>query len=201
MRFTTRQLVLIAVFGALWGAVEITLGSVLKGMHIPLGGAVMAGTGLVIALVGRVFVPKPGSTLFIGIIAMCLKMFSIGSFIMGPMVGIIAEAVLAEAVLTTFRRPSRPAFLAAGGLAVLWTLAQPFFTGLLLFGRDMFAVWLDMLDTGSRLLGLDANAAFWVVLALVVLHLLIGGVAGWVAWNVGCALRTRLTGMHTVEDV
>ena len=38
MKFTTRQLVTMAVFGALWGMVEISLGSVLHAIKIPLTG-------------------------------------------------------------------------------------------------------------------------------------------------------------------
>jgi len=34
MKFSTRELVLLAVFGALWGVVEITLGSVLKSLDV-----------------------------------------------------------------------------------------------------------------------------------------------------------------------
>lgn len=122
MKFSTRQLVVLAVFGALWGLVEISLGSVLHAIRMPMSGVVLSAIGLTIALMGRFFVPKAGSTLFIGIIAMILKLFSIGSVVVGPMIGILAAAIIAEIVLTAAQRPSRPAFLLAGGLAVLWTL-------------------------------------------------------------------------------
>lgn len=191
MKFSTRELVTVAVFGALWGVVETSLGAVLKGLHIPLSGAILAGIGLTIALIGRLYVPRRGSTLFIGVIAMILKLFSIGSVIIGPMIGILAEALIAEAVLSLFGRPSRLSFLVAGALAVLWTLVQPFFTGWLLFGRDMFVVWLDLIDEGSRLLGLNSNAALWIVIGLVALRFAIGGLSGWLAWQAGHLLQAR----------
>ena len=80
----------------------------------------------------------------------------------------------------------------------MWTLIQPFFTGWLLFGRDMFVVWLDLLDEGHRLLGLNASAAIWIILALVVLRLVVGGLSGWLAWNVGHLLHARLTETPTL---
>jgi len=102
MKLSTRELATIAVFGTLWGLSEISLGSVLKSLNIPFGGAVLGAIGLIVALVGRAFVPKKGSTLFIGVIAMLLKLFSLGGVIMGPMVGIFSEALVAEIILSLF---------------------------------------------------------------------------------------------------
>jgi len=192
MKLTTRELATIAVFGTLWGLSEISLGSVLKSFNIPFSGAVLSAIGLTIALAGRVFVPKKGSTLFVGVIAMLLKLFSLGGVIIGPMVGIFSEALVAEIVLSLTGKPRRVSFLLAGALGVTWTLVQPFVTGPLLFGRSLFVVWLDMLDTGTRLLGLNANAAFAIVVVLLAIYLFIGCVAGWLSWDLARQLQTRL---------
>jgi hypothetical protein len=194
MKFSTRELVILTVFGTLWGAVEISLGSVLHLLNVPLSGAVLAAAGLGIALIGRLFVPRRGSTIYIGVVATILKLFSIGSVVIGPMIGIIMEALIAEMVLTGFGRPRRLGFVMAGALGVLWTLIQPFFTGLLIFGRGIFVIWLDLLDQGSRLFGLDPAAAIWILLALAAVHLAIGAAAGWLAWGSGRMLRGRLSG-------
>jgi len=194
MKFNTRQLVTLAVFGALWGAVEISLGSVLNVLKVPLSGAILTAIGLLVAMAARIFVPQRGSTLFIGVIAMVLKLFSIGAIVIGPMIGILAAALIAEVTLSLFGRPARLAFIVAGGLGVLWTLIQPFFTGLLLFGRDIVDIWMGLLREGTQLLGLEPEAAVWIVLALVTLRLLIGAVAGWLAWDAGRLLRARLVG-------
>lgn len=192
MKHTTRELATIAVFGTLWGISEITFGSVLKSLNIPFSGAVLGAIGLTIALVGRVFVPRKGSTLFIGVIAMLLKLFSLGGVIIGPMVGIISEAIVAELVLSLSGKPRRYSFILAGALGVTWTLAQPFVTGPILFGRTIFVVWLDLMDTGSRILGLGSNAALWIVLALLGIYLAIGSVAGLLGWDVARQLQNRL---------
>lgn len=196
MKFSTRELVFLGVFGALWGAVEMSLGALLHALNVPMSGVVLAATGLAIALIGRLFVPRRGSTIFIGIIAMILKLFSIGSVVIGPMIGILAEALLAEIILSIFSRPRRISFLLAGGAGVLWTLIQPFFTGWLLFGRDLFLVWLELLAEGTRLLGLDRSAAVWIILVLVSIRLLAGGLAGWLAWETGKTLQTRMSGAY-----
>jgi len=192
MKLSTRELATIAVFGTLWGISEITLGSVLKSLNIPFSGAVLGAIGLTIALVGRVFVPQKGSTLFIGVIAMLLKLFSLSGVIISPMLGIFSEALVAEIVLSLAGTPRRFAFLLAGALGVIWTLLQPFVTGPLLFGRSLFVVWLDLLDTGSRLLGLSGSAVLWIVATMLAIYAFIGCVAGWLGWEVAGQLRTRL---------
>ena len=200
MKLSTRELATIAVFGTLWGVVEISLGSVVKSLNIPFSGAVLAAIGLTIAFVGRVFVPQKGSTLFIGVIAMLLKLFSLGGVIIGPMVGILTEALVAEIVLSLTGKPRRFSFMLAGALGVAWTLAQPFVTGPLLFGRSLFVVWLDLLDSGSRLLGLDGDAVLWIVTTMLAVYLFIGMLAGWLGWDVACQLRDRL-GRPQAEDL
>lgn len=194
MKFTTRELVTMAVFGALWGLVEISLGSVFHAIDLPLSGMTLAIIGVMVACIGRIFVPKRGSTIFIGIIALVLKLFSIGSAVIGPMVGIFAEALIAELILSAFAKPSMPAFIFASAGAALWTLMQPFVTGVLLFGRNLLVIWLDVLDMGTRVFGIPYQAALWIVIVLVSVHLLAGGIGGWLAWKLGQVLKTRLGG-------
>jgi len=200
MKFTTRQLVTMAVFGALWGVVEISLGSVLHAINIPLTGLALSTIGLLVALIGRLFVPRRGSTFFIGVIATVLKLFSIGSILIGPMIGILTEALVAELILDIFPKPTRLAFILAIAGAALWTLIQPFVTGLLIFGRNLLSIWLDTLDLGSHLFGLSSQAALWIVLALVLLHLAIGALGGWLAWSLGHLVSARL-GRRSPETV
>lgn len=194
MKLSTRELVTLTVFGTLWGAVEISLGSLLHLLNIPFSGPLLAAVGLTMALIGRLFVPRRGSTLYVGVVATILKLFSIGSVVVGPMIGIMVEAVIAEIVLTAFGQPRRLSFVLAGALGVLWTLVQPFFTGALLFGRDIFVIWLDLLDMGSRLFGIDSSAAIWILLALGAMHFALGALSGWLAWGAGRLLRARLNG-------
>ncbi|MFN2216210.1 MAG: hypothetical protein ACK2TS_04635 [Anaerolineales bacterium] len=192
MKLTTRELATIAVFGTLWGISEITMGSVLHTLNIPFTGAFLAAIGLMIALVGRVFVPRKGSTLFIGLIAMLLKLFNLGGIVIGPMLGIFSEAILAEIVLTLFGKPRRISLIVAGASGVIFTLIQPFITGPLLFGRTLFVVWLDLIDLGSRFLGLNESAIFLIVGGLLLIYLIIGSVAGWLAWLIASQLKVRL---------
>ena len=192
MRLSTRELVTIAVFGTLWGIVEMTLGGVLKSLDIPMTGVFLAAIGLTVAMVGRVFVPKRGTTLFVGVIAMLLKLFSLGGVIIGPMIGIFTEALVAELVISLKKTPNAAILMATGALGVTWVVGQPFVTGPLLFGRTVFVVWLDFLDTARRVLGLDSSPIFIVLGLYLLIHIVVGVVAGVLAWNVGRQVHARL---------
>lgn len=192
MKFSTRELVTIAVFGTLWGIVEMSLGGVLKSLNIPLSGLILSGIGLTIAMIGRLFVPKRGSILFIGIIAMILKIFSLGGIIIGPMLGIIAEALIAELVLSTNSKPTLALMMFAGVLGSFWVLLQPFISGPLLLGRSFLVVWLGVVDTARNIFNLSEGSIFIVLALFVLIHILLGLLTGYVAWKIGKQVKIRL---------
>lgn len=62
MKYTTRDLVTLAVFGTLWGISEMTLGSTLKSLDVPMSGMVLATIGLTIALTAANLCPNKGQS-------------------------------------------------------------------------------------------------------------------------------------------
>jgi hypothetical protein len=53
-----------------------------------------------------------------------------------------------------------------------------------------------LLDVGHRLFGFPSQAALWIILVLVILHVLFGATGGWLAWNLGQVLKTRLNSTY-----
>ena len=190
--YKTRALVYIGVFGALWGAVETTIGSVLHTLNVPLSGLLLTGIGIAVALIGRLFVPQRGSVLAIGVVAAFLKMFSIGGIVILPVLGILMESLLAELILSLRARPGRGIFAAAGGLATFWPFVHPFLTQGLLAGSGIFTIYTRTIQNGARLLGLPDTAVLAILAALILLHFLVGAVAGLIAWDAGRVIARRL---------
>lgn len=192
MRFNVRDLVYIGVFGALWGAIELSLGSVLHMLNVPFSGALLSALGIAIALIGRTFVPARGSILFIGAVAAILKVFSIGSVVLSPVFGILMEALIAELVLAAFARPGLIGFMAAGGPATLWTLFHPFVTWGIVGGQGLITIYERTISKAAGVLGLTPAAGLLILAFLIVLHLGLGAVGGWLAWMVGHVAQMRL---------
>ena len=191
MRYNVRELVYVGVFGGLWGAIEISAGSALHALAVPFAGLLLAATGLTIALVGRLYVPRPGSVLFMALATAFLKMFSVGGVVVTPIIGILMEGVLAEGGLLLFRS-SRAGFSVSAAVATLWPLVQPFVTqGLLLGGTGVSGVYDGVLRLGAKLFGLTPASGLAIVGLLVAMHAAAGVLAGIMAWHVGTALRAR----------
>lgn len=192
-----RDWVYIGLFGALWGAVEITLGSVLHIMFPPLAntflvGLIMAFLGCVIALSGRVFVPRRGSILLIGLITAILKAFSLGGIKVGPMVAILAESLLMEAGLLIIPAASAAGFALAGMLALSWNFFHRFIMMWLLFGSGFLEVGLKMARDGSRLLGIKEELLLPILSVLLLIRLAAGLAAGLLARALARRVAERL---------
>jgi len=192
MRFSVRDLVYIGLFGALWGASEIGMGSVLHVLQVPFNGTVMGGIGMAIALVGRSFVPRRGSVLFIGLVTALLKMFSLGGIILNPMIAIVVESGLAELGLLPSARPRRWTFVLAGALAVSWDFFHRFFTQGILAGRGILEIYVWTIQEGTRLLGVGESAAVGVIAFLLALRVVVGVAVGLLAWSLAGAVRRRM---------
>ncbi len=191
--YKTRSLVYIGVFGALWGAIETTIGAVFHTLNLPFSGLLLTGVGMTVALIGRLFVPQRGSVLFIGLVAAFLKMFSIGGIVILPMLGIVMESLLAELVLAVRPKASRFAFVAAGAVACFWPFVHPFVTQGILAGSGIFTIYTRTIRNGARLLGLPETAILAVLAILIALHLLVGALAGVLAWDAGRVIARRLS--------
>ncbi len=190
-RFTLRQLVLIGIFGALWGVVETSVGSLLHLAHVPFTGAMLGGFGVLVLVIGRLFVPRRGATLAMGIVTAVLKMFSLGQFVLNPMLAIVMESLLAELVLSLSRQPSCPSVLLAGAAATTWNFFHPFLTWGILAGQGILTLWTDTIRNGAALLGLSPDAAWLVAALLLSIYAGSGLIAGWLGWQVGQYILTH----------
>lgn len=197
--WSVREWVFVGLFGALWGAAEITLGSVLHLLFPPLTdtffvGLIMAAIGCLLALCGRIFVPRRGSLLLIGVIAAVLKAFSLGGVKVGPIVGILAESALMELGLLVLPEASYGAFALAGLLAVSWNFFHRFLMVGLMYGTGVLEVGARMAQDGARLLGLRQDLMFLILGLLLAVRMAAGAAAGLLARSVGLQIRRRLAG-------
>jgi ABC-type thiamin/hydroxymethylpyrimidine transport system permease subunit len=195
--YTVRDWVYVAVFGALWGALELSLGAYLHVLFPPLAdtfftGLIMAGIGAVVALVGRTFVPRPGAVLGIGIVTALLKVLSLGGVKIGPVVAILAEAALMELALLSKTSPTRWRYVLAGTLAVSWNFFHKFIMMRLLYGQRITEVYVKMIQDGSQTLGMDVTQAVAVIGVLFLFRVVVGAVGGWLAWDLGQLVARRL---------
>jgi hypothetical protein len=180
-----------AAFGALWGALEITLGSFIHALHIPLGSAALAGLGAGVLVAQRQILPARGLTLATALVAAVCKSISPGGVILGPMIAILSEGVLVELILLPAPR-ARAAAPIAGGLAAAWCVLQKLVTQLVLFGAGIIDVYLALLQRGCAWLGLPPSGGLWTVAGVLAAIAALGAVGGALGRSVGARARERL---------
>lgn len=190
MRYSTRELVNVAIFGTVWGAVELGLGSLLHVLNVPQTGAMMAAVGIVILLTGHTVVPRRGAVLMIGLTAAFVKSFSLGGIVINPMLAIVMEAALTEAGLR-LGRGGRGAFALAGMAGSSWNFVHPFITQGLLAGWGIARVYGWLVHGPAQLIGLPSGYGWLVLLPLCGFNLVAGLVAGYVGWAVSQAVHRR----------
>jgi hypothetical protein len=191
VRLSLKELTVIAALGALWGSVEMTLGSFLHVLNVPFTGAVLGSIGICIALVGRVVVPRPGSTLSIAVIAALLKALSIGGVVLSPMIAIVMEGLLADLVLSLGGRPRRSTFILAGAVAVTWNTLHMVLIQGVVFGAGIIAMYVMLIRKAAMLFHIPASSVFAVLVILVAMHVVAGSVAGLIAWEAGRSVVAR----------
>jgi hypothetical protein len=182
-----------ALFGALWGAAELTLGTALNLSRLPLAGVVMGLIGLVCLVTLRRLQPRPGVCLLAGAVAVFLKVFLVGGLYPGPLLGIGGEAVLVE-VAFTLAGGRRVAAVLAGALALAAPPAQLVLGLWALGGRDTLGAYGRAVRAALALVGLgkvDAGVLMGAVLAAFAAG---GMAAGWWAWRLAGRVEQRLGG-------
>jgi len=177
-----RDTVLIGTFGALWGLMEITLGVTLKGLRIPMGGAILTAVSVVIFLTGRYFVRRRGSILMMGAVAAILKIFSIGTVIAGPFMAILIEAVIGE-ILVTLLGVNRISYLLTGMILLLYTIIHPFISQGIIFGTNIYKIYLQTFSRLAEIIHVDSSHLLWIVAGYAGIHALLGALAGWLAYR------------------
>lgn len=198
MRYSTRELVYVAVFGVVWGAVEMSLGSLLHVLNVPQAGTILAAVGIVILLTGHTFVPRQGAVLMMGLTAAFVKMFSLGGIVINPMLAIVMEAVLVEAGLR-LAGSGRGAFLLAGALGSSWNFVHPFLTQGLLAGWGMMRVYRWLVHGVEQVVGLPEGYGWLVFGLLLGLKVVVGLAAGHLGWEVSRAVLRRRAAAEPVS--
>jgi hypothetical protein len=174
----------VAAFGALWGGIEITVGSFLHTLRLPFGGTLLACLGSMLLVAARQIEPRRGASLATGVVAALCKSISPGGVILGPMMGITTEALLVEIALLIAPRAHASA-AAAGALAALWSTFQKVISQVIFYGAGILTLYLTVLRRARDWLGLPEDAGFWALGALLAVILAMGTAAGLLGRRIG----------------
>lgn len=180
-----------ALFGTLWGALEATLGTALYLSKLPMRGVIIGLAGLLCLVCLRRLQPRPGVCLLAGVVAIFLKIFTLGGLYTGPIIGIAVQALSLEVAFTATGGTAIGA--AIGGFLTLATNpVQMVVTTWVVTGTEAVRSYLLLLNEAAEVIGLGGLRAEIIFVAVVVGKGLIGVVGGFWAWRVAGRVMRRL---------
>ena len=175
-----------AVIGSYWGAFEIILGSFFHNMHFPLSGTMLSFFSVMLLVSFSRLWPERGVFWRAGMIAALMKSISPSAVILGPMTGIMLEAVVMESALFLLGR-TLPGYLLGGALAVSSALLHKIITLLFLYGFDLVRLLVFLYRYALKMLNLKESQVepVWLVTILVLLYFLTGSAAAVAGYLIG----------------
>lgn len=177
-----KLLVFTTVFGVLWGLLEMFIGSWLHILNVPFKGAAMAGIGAVILITGRCYTNQRFACINTAVVAMLVKFMSIGAVKIGPAAGILIEGAIMEIVFA-FLPVNFLSVMLGSVLCCLEGIPHFFVTNTLIYGKDIFSVYMQALTKVQKYFGLPENAWLLVLFVWLAGHIVIGLIAGLTAYK------------------
>jgi hypothetical protein len=180
-----------ALFGAVWGALEATVGTAVHLGNLPLRGTIMGLLGLLCLVCLRRLQPRPGVCLLAGVVAIFLKIFTLGGLYPGPIIGIGIQALVVELGLTA--SGGRRVGAAIGGfLALATNPLQKIVTMWVVAGTDAVDAYFLLLEESAAAVGLPGLSAQAVIAGIVLFKGAIGLLGGLWSWSVAGRVVRRL---------
>lgn len=191
-----------AVLGGLWASVEIIIGSFFHNLRLPFAGTILSVNATLLMIAFYQMWPEKGLIWRAGLIAALMKSISPSAIILGPMIGILSEALIIEAFLRLFGNNLISLSL-AGALSVSSALIHKVVSLLILYGLNILKIYVNMFHYFSRQLRIE-NADPWVlVIGVVLLYLIIGVVAAFMGIRVGrlsAKMKTEKEGFIATQN-
>ncbi len=173
-----------AVIGGLWASIEIVIGSFLHNLRIPFAGTILAAQGIIILLAFMTLWPEKGIIIRAGIITALMKSISPSAVILGPMIGIMTEAILLEIFLIIFGR-NLFGFIIAASISLSSALLHKIATFIILYGLDIVKIYENIYQWFQKKLHINNLDSFEFILLVLGIYLFWGLVAGITGYIIG----------------
>lgn len=176
-----RKAAYIAVFGALWGGVEMFMGGFLHALNIPLRGMIMSGFAALIICTGQLWIGGRYTSLYLASIAAFLKLFSMGGLVLSPAVAIFMEGSIAVVVFRLLGSTITGCTVSSM-LLVTYTIIHKFFSMALVYRMEFVEIYRSFADQGGIIAEIGRNSALIIIAVYAAIHLIFGAFAGVLAY-------------------
>ena len=172
----------VGLWGGAAGSIEMSLGSVLHAMKVPLRGAALCSVQAATLTFASARLAPPGRVVWVALIAAGLKAFSPGGGRVRPMVAISVQGGLFASAVQLFGWNFFS--VALGGAAIgAWAALQGLLLQYLLLGDDLAAAYARAAQWLREAWQIQAPSLPFVIVAWAALHALLASAAAMTAWR------------------
>lgn len=173
-----------AVVGGLWASIEIIVGSFLHNARIPMAGSMLAFVGTILLIGFYQMWPERGLIIRAGLITAIMKSVSPSAFILGPMTGIMLEAVLLELMIFVFGN-NLLGMMVAGIASVSSALMHKLINLLIFYGFDLIQIYVNIVNFALKQFGLEEAEPIQILVVMLIFYAIFGILAGILGYYIG----------------
>jgi hypothetical protein len=177
-----------AVTGGLWASFEIIVGSLLHNLHLPFSGTLLA-TFSVILMISFIQIWNENGLIWrAGLICGLMKSLSPSAVILGPMTGIMMEALFMDLLIFLLGR-NVFGYMMAGVAALLSAILHKLASLFILYGNDLLTIYLNLFRFLKKQLGLQEAEPVDLILTIVSIYVVVGALAALTGFLIGQRAR------------
>ena len=173
-----------AVVGGLWASIEIIIGCFLHNARIPMAGSMLAFVGTVLLIGFYQMWPQRGLIIRAGLITAIMKSVSPSAFILGPMTGIMLEAVLLELMILLFGN-NLFGLMIAGIASVSSALMHKLINLLIFYGFDLIQIYVNIVNFALKQFGFTEAEPTQILVVMLVFYAVFGILAAILGYSIG----------------
>jgi nucleoside-triphosphatase THEP1 len=162
-----------SVLGSIWASIEIILGSFLHNLKIPFSGMILSFISVWLLISFLQHWKENGLVIRAGLICALMKSISPSAIILGPMIGIMTEAILVELFIFIFGK-NILGYIFAGSFAVLSTLIHKVVSLLIMYGFDFLKILTDLYHFAVKQIGMSSLSPARLLIVIISIYIIIG---------------------------
>jgi len=189
-----------SVLGSLWGSFEIIIGSFFHNIRFPMAGTILAVIGIsLIAAFGQSWKDR-GLFWRAGLISAVMKSVSPSAILLGPMTGILLEALLFELSVFLFGR-NVIGYIIGGMLALYSVVIHKITSLIVIYGFDLIRITENFYAFIIKQLSIENLSFLHAFLLISSIYLLLGLFASIFGILIGKAAISRKEMEFTAESI
>ena len=173
-----------AVLGGLWASMEIIIGSLFHNLRIPFAGSLLAMNGTILMVAFYQMWPIKGLIWRAGLICALMKSISPSAVILGPMIGILTEALIIEFFIRFFGN-NLISLTVAGALSVSSALIHKIASLIILYGFNIVNIYVDIFHFFAKQLNIENARPITLVIVVLAIFVLLGITSAIIGFAIG----------------